>query len=90
VVFLGLVAALGIDVKLVQSQTKEADALGEQYARLFRQGRYSEAIPLVQRVLAIREKALGRVHRDVAQSLNDLARLYVLQGSSAYARGQSR
>jgi hypothetical protein len=34
VVFLGLVAALGIDVKLVQSQTKEADALVEQYARL--------------------------------------------------------
>jgi C-terminal processing protease CtpA/Prc len=38
-------------------------------------GRYSEAIPLVQRALAMREKALGPDHPDVATLLNNLASL---------------
>ena len=37
------------------------------------QGRYAEAEPLYKRSLAIREKALGPDHPDVAQSLNNLA-----------------
>ncbi|MEN9216312.1 MAG: tetratricopeptide repeat-containing protein, partial [Gloeomargarita sp. HHBFW_bins_162] len=41
----------------------------------------SEAIPLAQRSLAIREKALGPDHPDVATSLNNLAGLYELQGN---------
>ena len=40
------------------------------------QGRYEQAEPLYQRALAIREKALGPDHPDVATSLNNLARLY--------------
>ena len=55
---LGLVVALGIDVKLAHSQTKEADALTAQFTKLYQQGRYSEAIPLAQRILAISEKSL--------------------------------
>ncbi len=46
----------------------------------FKQGRYAEAEPLVKRSLAIREKALGPEHPDVAQSLNNLAVVYVKQG----------
>ena len=37
------------------------------------QGRYADAEPLYKRSLAIREKALGPDHPDVATSLNNLA-----------------
>ena len=40
------------------------------------QGRYADAEPLYKRALAIREKALGPDHPDVATSLNNLAELY--------------
>ena len=44
------------------------------------QGRLDEAEPLLQRTLAIRERALGPDHPDTAQSLNNLAELYHSQG----------
>ncbi|MGD1808500.1 tetratricopeptide repeat protein, partial [Dapis sp. BLCC M126] len=44
------------------------------------QGKYTEALPLFQRSLAIREKALGAGHPEVANSLNNLANLYSDQG----------
>jgi tetratricopeptide (TPR) repeat protein len=40
------------------------------------QGSYAKAEPLYKRSLAIREKALGPDHPDVAASLNNLAVLY--------------
>ncbi|UVJ44301.1 tetratricopeptide repeat protein [Pseudomonas sp. LS1212] len=43
-------------------------------------GLYGDAEPLLERVLAIRMKALGPEHPDVATSLNNLAELYVAQG----------
>jgi tetratricopeptide (TPR) repeat protein len=46
---------------------------------------YTEAPPLYQRALAIREKVLGPEHPDVAESLNDLAVLYRAQGQYAKA-----
>ena len=49
------------------------------------QGRYADAEPLFKRSLAIREKALGPDHPDVAQSLNNLAELYQAQGRYADA-----
>ncbi len=39
------------------------------------QGHYAEAEPLYQRALAIREKALGPEHPDVATSLENYAAL---------------
>ena len=84
-VFLGLVVAVGITVKSAHSQTKEADALYVQQERLYKQGRYTEAISLAQRILAIREKSLGPNHPDVAISLNNLASLYQDQGRYADA-----
>ena len=45
------------------------------------QGNYVKAEPLYQRSLAIREKALGKEHPDVATSLNSLANLYTNQGN---------
>jgi len=40
------------------------------------QDQYAKAEPLYNRALAIREKALGPEHPDVATSLNNLAMLY--------------
>ncbi len=57
-------------------QPAEAAALNAQIVKLYHAGKYAEAIPLAQRALALREKALGRDHSDVAQSLNNLALLY--------------
>ena len=44
------------------------------------QGKYTEAEPLFQRSLTIKEKVLGEDHPDVATSLNNLAALYEAQG----------
>jgi tetratricopeptide (TPR) repeat protein len=46
---------------------------------------YRDAEPLFQRALAIREKALGPEHLDVATSLNNLALVYQAQGKYADA-----
>ena len=66
-------------------QLAEADRLNQQVIQLNQQGRYSEAIPLAQQALAIRETALGENHPDVATSLNNLAELYRAQGNYAAA-----
>jgi tetratricopeptide (TPR) repeat protein len=47
---------------------------------------YSEAQPLYERALAIREKVLGPEHPDTAASLNILARLLQYKGNLAGAR----
>ena len=52
---------------------------------LAERAQYAEAEPLYQRSLAIREKALGPDHPDVATSLNNLAALYDDQGKYAEA-----
>ncbi len=64
-------------IQLAQSaELQEAEKLGQQVVQLYQQGKYTEAIPLAEKVLAIREKILGREHPDVATSLNNLAVLY--------------
>ncbi len=51
----------------------------------YSQGRTSKAAPLYQRSLAIREKALGPQHPDVAQSLENYAGLLRETGRSEEA-----
>jgi CHAT domain-containing protein/Tfp pilus assembly protein PilF len=58
----------------------EAKQLNEQVIQLYNQGKYSEAIPLAERLLSIRRKVLGNEHPDVATSLHNLAFLYASQG----------
>jgi CHAT domain-containing protein len=60
---------------------KEAEQLNRQVLQLLNQGKYLEAIPIARLALAIREKALGADHPDVATSLNNLALLYKAQGN---------
>jgi tetratricopeptide (TPR) repeat protein/CHAT domain-containing protein len=63
----------------------EAAALQTKVEELYDAGKYADAIPLAQRALAIREKALGPDHPDVATSLYNLANLYHSQGRYAEA-----
>jgi CHAT domain-containing protein/tetratricopeptide (TPR) repeat protein len=67
------------------AQQDEAAALRKRAEELFRAGKFSEAIPPVQQLLAIDEKALGPTHPAVAASLNNLAMLYERQGRYADA-----
>jgi len=71
-------AALKEDLPLAASLSDEA--------RLYyQQGEYAEAERFYRRSLAIREKALGPDHPDVATSLDNLAELYQAQGKYAEA-----
>jgi tetratricopeptide (TPR) repeat protein len=64
----------------------EAQRLKEQVWQYYVMGRYQQAIPLAQRALIIREKALGPEHPDTAIALNNLALLY--QAIGAYAKAE--
>ena len=70
---------------LLAQQTDEATELNKKVIELYNAGRYSDAIPIAQRALALREKARGRDHPDVAESLNNLALLYDKQDRYAEA-----
>ena len=67
------------------AQLAEAEKLNEKVHALYQAGKYAEAIPLAQQELAIREKALGPDHPDVAQALYTLALIYYVQGRYADA-----
>jgi tetratricopeptide (TPR) repeat protein len=53
----------------------EATRLNQEAFALYRAGKYTQAEPLLRRALAIREKALGPEHPDVATSLENYAAL---------------
>jgi tetratricopeptide (TPR) repeat protein len=65
-------------------QNSETAKLSTEITELSRAGKYSEAIPLAQRLLANLEKSSGP-DRDIAASLNNLALLYANQGRDAEA-----
>ena len=67
------------------AQKSDAAARSAQISELSRAGKYSEAVPLAQRLLADMEQAHGPDHRDVAASLNNLALLYGSLGRDADA-----
>ncbi|NEO74435.1 tetratricopeptide repeat protein, partial [Moorena sp. SIO3H5] len=66
---------------VIERKLAEASRLTQQGWELYQQGKYSEAIPLAERALGIRQQVLGEEHPDVATSLNHLALLYSRQGS---------
>lgn len=66
-----------------QEQSKdlvEADRLEVEVNNLYKEGRPNKALPLAHRLLAIREKALGSEHSDIAYTLNLLGTLYAAKG----------
>ncbi|MBD2436273.1 CHAT domain-containing protein [Nostoc sp. FACHB-110] len=64
-----------------QAALKEALELNQQVIKLYQEGKYTIAIPLAERALAIREKVLEKEHPDISTSLNNLAVLYTSQGN---------
>jgi tetratricopeptide (TPR) repeat protein len=68
-------------VEMCDFEFEEAERiLGKTAYYLQDRARYEEAEPLVQRALAITEKALGPEHPDVGRDLNNLEGLYCAQG----------
>lgn len=78
--------------KLVQQREQQAkpEPLAQAQNRLaalyFAKSQYAKAEPLAQRSLELREKALGKDHPDVAESLSTLAGVY--QGKSDFVRAE--
>ena len=58
------------------SELEKTKLLIQQVDTLYKQRRYAEAIPIVEKALAMQEKALGLEHPDVAASLLWLGSLY--------------
>ena len=65
----------------------EARKLYEDARRLERAGRYGEAIPLIERVVEIREKILGPDHQDLANAINRQGVLSFYKGD--YTKAES-
>ena len=63
-----------------QDELAEAERLNQRVIELYQQGKYDEAVPLAEQVLAIRQKILGDNHPATSTSLNNLAGLYESQG----------
>src|SRR5471030_2697374 len=54
----------------------EASTLSLQMKELYRVGKYTEALPLAQKFLALREKEFGSDDANVAMPLNDLGTIH--------------
>jgi CHAT domain-containing protein/tetratricopeptide (TPR) repeat protein len=57
----------------------EADKLNVEVSRLVEDGKYAEAIPIAQQILALREKMAAQDHPDVAKARYSLTLLYRLE-----------
>jgi CHAT domain-containing protein/Tfp pilus assembly protein PilF len=82
--WLSLIAGVGLTTPS-SAQKNDAAARSAAIAELSRAGKYLQATPLAQRLLADMEKTYGPDHRDVAAALNNLAQLYGSQGNDAEA-----
>jgi CHAT domain-containing protein/Tfp pilus assembly protein PilF len=71
--------------KPAMSQRDEAALLQAKVEQFYQVGKFSEAVPLAQRSLAIYEKTYGPDHINVAGALSNLAILYQAQGRLADA-----
>lgn len=69
-----------------QGPVDEASAIDEQVIQFYRQGKFTEALPLAERSLQIRERSLGRNHAYVADSLGNLGGLHLAMGQYAKAK----
>ncbi|MCL4456874.1 MAG: CHAT domain-containing protein [Nitrospirae bacterium] len=90
---IGILAIVALSLFLIfsfsafgqEQSLDEAKRLNRKVVELYKQGKYNEAINYAQQVLAIREKALGSEHPDVATSLSNLAGQYESTGRYAEA-----
>ena len=59
-----------------ESEREKAAILNQQMAELYKQKRFPEAVSVAEKVLSIKQKALGPEHPEVAQSLNNLGEIH--------------
>ncbi len=57
----------------VHAQGIEWETRNEAVSSLYKQGRYDRTVVVAKKALAVAEKAVGRDHPAVAESLNNLA-----------------
>jgi CHAT domain-containing protein/Tfp pilus assembly protein PilF len=82
ILLFSLMACPSLDAQDAQEgSVEETKQLSARVVQLYGQAQYEKAIPLAQRVLAIREKLLGPEHPYIATSLNNLALLYEAIGA---------
>ena len=74
------IAQPAISDTTAQGSEQEAEQLNQQAVQLYQQGKYQEALPLLQRTLEINEKVLGSEHERTAINLNNLGWLYEALG----------
>ncbi len=88
---LAMVVAAGLVCLIVSAsaaRSQKSDdvvALDAEVIRLYRANLYAEATEIAKRSLAVREKALGPDHPDIATALISVALLYRVQGRVAEA-----
>jgi len=79
-----LILALGLSLGTCSrsfARDDDPDLLNQQVLKLYQEGKYQEAIPIAEKLLAIREKQLGLQNPETAGSLNSLATLYFQTGA---------
>jgi CHAT domain-containing protein/tetratricopeptide (TPR) repeat protein len=76
--------------KEVRAEYAGIFALQREGSKLFQQGRFNEAQPLLAKVLAVRQRVLGEDHPDTAQSYSNLASSLNAQGKYAEAEAVYR
>ncbi|HEY9853184.1 MAG TPA: tetratricopeptide repeat protein [Leptolyngbyaceae cyanobacterium] len=72
------------------AEVEEAKRLIQQASQLYKQGRYAQAIPIVERALAMQENVLGSEHPDFALSLIALGELHLKMGNQTQAEALFR
>jgi CHAT domain-containing protein/Tfp pilus assembly protein PilF len=81
-----LVLAIALTgVCFAQTDTERLGALQQETVKLYREGKYAEALPLAQSAVELAQKTVGADHPETATSLNNLAFLYESQGQYAKA-----
>ena len=81
--FLIVLPVLSVFPEALYSQENElekANTINQKVEQLYKQGHYTEALPLAQQILEIIEKVLGPEHSDTAASFNNLAMFYYSLG----------
>lgn len=65
-----------------KGEAAEADRLNAEVLKLYREGKYDEALPVAKRVLELREKQLGGEDLKLAFALANLGNIYARKGNN--------
>src|SRR5260370_296754 len=71
-------------------QLREAEQLNRKVERLFREGKYPDAVEFARQALEIRKQVQGKQHPSHTTSLNNLAEIYRAMGDYAKAEPMFR